>query len=267
MAPGFACAFDLEAYLQRIRYAGDRTPTAAVLAALHEAHALSIPFENLDIHFGRPIRLDLASLQAKLVRQRRGGYCFEQNTLFAAALEALGFAVIRLAARVRLGTPQLRPRTHMLLGVEVEGASWVADVGFGGDGLLRPLPLRAGSVVRSRGNSHRLIPEGQAWVLQASQGGVWQDQYVFTLEPHHDVDFEMANHYTSTHPSSHFVQTFTVQLPIGEARYILRGRELTVTRAEDVSRRTITDDADLLNLLAEVFGLELPPGTRLPQGP
>src|SRR6266550_822553 len=141
--PAGSVSFDLAAYLRRIGYAGELSPSRATLDALHRAHATAIPFENLDILLGVPIRLDLASLQAKLVTARRGGYCFEQNTLFAAALEQFGFAVTRLAARVRLNAVAVNPRTHMLLRVDVAGTSWIADVGFGGAGLLWPIPLVA----------------------------------------------------------------------------------------------------------------------------
>src|ERR1700732_3402975 len=143
-----AGAIDLNAYLGRVGYTGDRRPTASMLRELHLAHATHIPFENLDILLGRPIQLDLESLQAKLVHGKRGGYCFEQNLLFAAALEGLGFSVTRLAARVRLGRAQLLPRTHMLLKVDVDGGPWLADVGFGGEGLLLPVPMSPGDVSR-----------------------------------------------------------------------------------------------------------------------
>src|SRR5262249_54590872 len=133
--------FDLDAYLRRIGYAGERRPTAAVLQQLHLAHATHIPFENLDILLGRPIRLDLEGLQAKLVRGQRGGYCFEHNTLFAAALEQIGFRLTRLGARVRFRVTRLLPRVHMALKVDVEGEAWLADVGFGGEGLLLPVPM------------------------------------------------------------------------------------------------------------------------------
>jgi N-hydroxyarylamine O-acetyltransferase len=256
--------FDLEAYLQRIGYAGPRTPTPETLAGLHLAHATQIPFENLDILLGRPIRLDLASLQAKLVRARRGGYCFEQNTLLAAALEQLGFGVTRLAARVRLGANRVAPRTHMLLRVEAGGEAWLADVGFGGDGLLEPLPLQAGLVVRQYAWSYRLVQEAGLWVLQALQGTSWTDQYAFTLEPQYPVDFEVANHYTSTYPDSIFVRTLTAQRPTPEARWILRNRVLIVQRPEGESRQDIDSDDALLCVLAECFGLDLPPGTRFP---
>ena len=134
--------FDLPAYLARVAFQKAPRPDAATLRALHQAHIAAIPFENLDIPLGRGIRIDLGSIQAKLVRTRRGGYCFEQNALFAAALEEIGFPVTRLSARVRSGGAMLLPRTHMLLKVEADGIARICDVGFGGWGLLEPIPLR-----------------------------------------------------------------------------------------------------------------------------
>jgi N-hydroxyarylamine O-acetyltransferase len=255
-------SFDLEAYFQRIGYPGDRRPTRAVLEALHLAHATHLPFENLDVPLGRPIRLDLESLQAKLVRGRRGGYCFEQNTLFAAALERLGFHVTGLGARVRMGATRFTPRTHMVLKVDVDGGAWLADVGFGGEGLLLPVPL-TGEAVRQFAWTYRAVPEENRCVVQSLHRGEWLDLYAFTLEPQHAVDYEVANYYTSTHPTSIFRRTLTAQLPTPEARYILRNRELTVARGDEVTSRTLRDD-ELLGVLAETFGLEPPPGTRFP---
>jgi N-hydroxyarylamine O-acetyltransferase len=253
--------FDLDAYLARVGYEGPRSATAAVLADLHLAHATHIPFENLDILLGRPVRLDLEALQAKLVRGKRGGYCFEHNTLFAAALEHFGFRVTRLAARVRLGATRLLPRTHMLLKVSVGGEPWLADVGFGAGGPLHPVPLEAARVTRQFGRDYRLVEEAGLWVLQSQQGAAWQDLYAFTLEPQHPVDFEMANHYTSTHPSSRFVQTVIAQLATPEARYIVWDRTLTVERGGESVGSPLEDEA-LLRVLSEIFGLDFPPGTR-----
>src|SRR4030095_15129835 len=126
---------DLPAYLRRSVYAGELLPSRAVLDALHRAHVTSIPFENLDILLGVPIRLDLPSLQAKLASGRRGGYCFEQHALCATALEQVGFKVTRLAARVRYRTDRVLPRTHMALRVDLDGVRLVAGGGFGADGL------------------------------------------------------------------------------------------------------------------------------------
>src|SRR5690242_5486709 len=128
---------DLQAYTARIEYQGGLEPVLQTLQELHLAHATHIPFENLDVLLRKPIRLDADSLWAKLVCGGRGGYCFEQNALFASVLEQVGFRVTRLAARVRAGAAGIRPRSHMLLLVE----GCIADVGFGSEGLLLPVPL------------------------------------------------------------------------------------------------------------------------------
>lgn len=254
--------FDLDAYLHRIGYTGERGPTLAVLDAVHLAHATTIPFENLDIQLGRPIRVDLASLQDKLVRQKRGGYCFEQNTLLKAALEALGFRTTTLLARVRRGATRVLPRTHMVLRVEVQGQPYLADVGFGVCGLLRPIPFRPCEVARQFGWSYRLVQEPGLWALQSAEGGSWQDLYAFTLEPQYPVDVELCNWYTSTHPESRFVLTLTVQRSTPEARYVLRGTELAITDGQRTTVQNITDNEDALKVISETFGLTFPPGTR-----
>ena len=253
---------DLEAYLGRIGYSGRVQPVLAVLEAIHLAHATHIPFENLDILLKRPIRLDLASLQAKLVTGGRGGYCFEQNLLFSAVLQRLGFSVRQLAARVLYRSRRMLPRTHILLLVEVDGATWLADVGFGLEGLLLPVPFGSSREVHQFAWTYRVVEAGGEWILQSLRNGSWTDLYSFFLAPQLAVDFEPANHYTATHPESRFVRTLTVQLPTPEVRYILRNRELVLDRGQSVTRRMLADDDELLSVLAETFGLRFPAGTR-----
>ena len=219
-----ASGFDLDAYLDRIAYRGELEPSLSLLTSLHEAHVGAIPFENLDILLGKPIGLDLAAVQAKLVTGRRGGYCFEQNILFRGALEELGFRVTSLAARVRSGATALRPRTHMLLQVDLAEGPFLADVGFGGDGPVHPLPLVAEPEGGTSANEFQLHRDGELWVLSGNATGQRTDLYAFTLEPHYAVDFEMANHFTSTHPRSPFLQTLVVQRSWPDRRVILRGR-------------------------------------------
>lgn len=255
---------DLGAYLERIGYAGELLPTVPVLRDLHLAHATHIPFENLDVLLGRPVRLDPASLQAKLVAGGRGGYCFEHNHLFAAALAAVGFRVEPLAARVRLGAARVRPRTHMTLLVRVEGAAWLADVGFGGEGLLHPVPLVPGREASQFAWTYRVTEAAGLWVLQSKRGAEWHDLYAFTLEPQEPVDFEVANHYTSTHPESVFAHTLVVQLPGPAGRRVLRNRELRLERGDRSEVFPLPDDAALLKVLGASFGLHFPPGTRFP---
>lgn len=253
---------DLEAYLRRIGYSGSLQPVPAVLDAIHLAHATHIPFENLDILLGRPIALDLASLQAKLVAGGRGGYCFEQNLLFSAVLQRLGFTVTHFAARVIYPSGRRLPRTHILLRVNAAGGTWLADVGFGLEGLLLPVPFVSGREARQFGWTYRAAEADGEWTLQSLRDGAWTDLYAFSLEPQLAVDFEPANHYTATHPDSRFVRTLTVQLPTPEVRYRLRNRELVLDRGGTVTRRELADDDELLSVLAEVFGLRFPAGTR-----
>jgi N-hydroxyarylamine O-acetyltransferase len=262
MSQSELASLDLEAYLRRIEYTGERRPTRPTLEALHAAHATHIPFENLDILLGRPIALDLASLQAKLVQARRGGYCFEQNLLFSAVLQAFGFEVRQLAARVRLGTDSLRPRTHMTLQVDVDGAQWLADVGFGASGPLLPVPFAGGHVSRQHAWTYRIVDEAGQWVLQSSRGAAWDDLYAFTLEPQHRVDYELASHYTSTHPSSKFTQVLTAQRIAPEVRRTLRDREYSEDRGSGIALRTLAGDDEVLDVLAGTFGLRFPAGTR-----
>ncbi len=254
-------ALDLDAYLERIGYEGPVEPTLEVLDALQLAHATTIPFENLDILLGRSIRLDLPSLQGKLVRDRRGGYCFEHNTLFAAALGAIGFGVKRLGARVRFGARGVTARTHMALLVETEGEGRLADVGFGGGSILGSLPIGPGPEVDQFGWRFRLVDDDDARVVQTRRLHGWIDLYSFTFEPQYPVDDEMANHFASTHPSSPFTRTLTAQLCAPERSLILRGRKLIEETPTGETASQVRDD-ELLDVLAERFTLSFPPGTR-----
>jgi N-hydroxyarylamine O-acetyltransferase len=146
---------DLDAYFDRIRWTGCTTANYATLAGLVDAHMSRIPFENLDVLLGRGISLDLSSLQRKLVDQRRGGYCFEHASLFAAVLETLGFSVTAHTARVVLFQPRSEsPRTHMFLAVALDGETFVVDPGFGAQAPRVPLPLRDGVEVRAGNDAH-----------------------------------------------------------------------------------------------------------------
>jgi N-hydroxyarylamine O-acetyltransferase len=259
-----AADLDLDAYLARIGHQAPVKPDEATLRALHEAHVGTIPFENLDVLLKQPIRLDLASVQAKLVAAGRGGYCFEHGALFAAVLAKIGFPVTTLAARVRMGSPGLMPRSHMLLKVEIAGRFFLADVGFGGQGLLEPMPMEAGAAAAGPGVRYRLAEEDAQLVLQGDFGKGWVDFYIFTQERQYPIDYEVSNHFTATHPSSRFVQILTAQLTRRHERLILKNRTLHVWRAPGEQRVTAKDDAALLALLKQHFGLSFPAGTRFP---
>ena len=255
----------LDAYLQRIGYAGDLRPSAAVLEALHLAHATHIPFENLDILRGLPIRLDLESLQRKLVDARRGGYCFEQNLLFAAVLEEVGFAVTRLAARVRYRTTDAsflaRTCCCWSIPTRADGSPTSALAPRDCCSRCRLIRARSRSSLRGRIAWRRRGPE---WVLQSKHAEGWADMYGFTLEPQLQVDYEVANHFTSTHPESRFVKGLTVQLPTPEARTALRNRELSVDDGQTMTARVLGDAEEIRRAIEETFGLPAPPDLRIP---
>ncbi len=247
--------FDLEAYLERIGVRGRPS-----LAALHRAHACSIPFENLDPYRGVPVPLDDDTLSRKLVTERRGGYCFEQNLTLRAALEAAGARVDLLLARVRVGAPPgvTRPRSHLVLRVHADGAVWHADVGFGSGALLEPIPFGPGDVHEQSGRRYRVVQDGPELVLQTADGSAWTDLYGFVPEPAPFVDLETSNWFTSTHPRSPFVTNLIVSAhrPDG-TRVSLSDRDGLALIEDTPSGRTITRvgwDA-VPRLLEECFGL------------
>lgn len=264
---------DLNSYFERIGYSGPRQPTVEALRAVHAAQAAAIPFENLDPLLRRPVNLDLASIQAKLVAQRRGGYCFEQNTLLASVLEAMGFRVKRLGARVRWNAPPERPegpRTHMALLVELDDAAYVADVGFGSYVLSGPLKLVADAIARDAGNDLRLVLAEGRYTLQLRRAGGWADVYRFSLEPQFTSDYALANWWTSTHPNSLFIGNLLAERVTPDRRLTLFNRKLS-TRYPDgrVDERSLENPGDLAAALRDL-GIEPPEAvetiwSRLPQ--
>jgi N-hydroxyarylamine O-acetyltransferase len=253
----------LDAYLRRIELALPARRDLAALSALHAAHVNAIPFENLDILLGRDIRIDLGHVVAKLIGARRGGYCFEQNTLFLAVLRELGIAAIPMEARVRAGTATTLPRTHMVLRVDVDGQRWLADVGFGAEGPSGPVPMNGEVTTLAAGLAYRVVDEGDLRVLQMRRDGVWTDQYAFLEAPVYPVDFEMANWFTSTFPKSPFVQKLTVQRTTPLVRHILRYPIYTQISAAGTQTRDIAR-SELIPILRDVFALELAEDTVFP---
>ncbi|WP_327593942.1 arylamine N-acetyltransferase family protein [Streptomyces chartreusis] len=268
--------YDPDAYLRRIGWEGEQRADLATLRGVHLAHARAIPFENLDALRRIAPSLDPADLTAKLLHSRRGGYCYEHNTLFAGVLEALGFRVTRLAARVVVGADRIdsRPRTHMTLLVEAPGdpQPYLADVGFGAIGaLLEPVPLTAGVEFEDAGRRHRLAHAPHhgplpLWLLQAHDRtkDEWADQYAFTLEPFEKPDFEVINWHIGTNPRSPFTQRVYVQSLSAERHLLLNGRLLAETRADGtVVEREVTGEAEARRLLDEEFGIDVPDGMTL----
>ena len=251
-------SFPLDAYLERIGLAGG--PRVPELAEVHRAHVVAVPFENLDPHRGVPVSLEAEALVGKLVHDRRGGYCFEQNLLLAEALRALGADVELMLARVRLGRPPgtVGPRTHLVLRVAAAGRVWLADAGFGTGTLLDPIPFGPGDVHEQSGWRFRLIAEGSAHVLQTLRDGEWTDLYAFLPEAVPRVDLETSNWFTATHPRSPFVTGLivAVQRPDGSRTELSDWNGLSVVD-ESPAGRTVTaiDPAEIPGRLERDFGL------------
>jgi N-hydroxyarylamine O-acetyltransferase len=260
-------SIDLDAYLARIGYAGPREPGFGTLQAVHELHPRAIAFDSLDPWLGRPVALDLETLQAKLVAGGRGGYCYEHNTLLWASLEALGFAVRGLSARVLYSTPPgggRHPRNHMLMHVETPEGPCIADVGFGGLTLTGPIRLVADRIQETPHERIRLTRAGGDWVLEADAGGQWRKMYQFGLEEHIGPDYEVANYYMSTHPRSPFVVRLVAARPLPGKRLALANTAMSIhTVGGATEKRSITSAQELRRVLTEEFAVALPDDPRL----
>jgi N-hydroxyarylamine O-acetyltransferase len=253
--------FDLSAYFQRIGYDGPGVPTLAVLRALHLLHPQAIPFENLDPFLHRPVDLDPAAVQRKLVASRRGGYCFEQNLLFMEALKALGFSVSGLAARVLWGQPEdaITARGHMLLKVELDGQAWLADVGFGGLTQTAPLLFQLGREQATPHETFRIIETDGHFRTQANTGGEWRTLYRFDLQEQYPVDYSVSNYFLSTNPASHFRTNLIAARALPEGRLALANNRLSHYHADGrVERRDLADATELADIITTQFLIEIP---------
>ncbi|WP_406238000.1 arylamine N-acetyltransferase [Nocardia sp. NBC_01009] len=256
---------DLDAYLARIGFDGDRSPTLATLRALVYAHTTTIPFENLEIVLGRDIPLDLESLQNKMIRQRRGGYCYENVGLFAAVLERLGFGVTGLSGRVTMGVDiGLRPATHALLRVTTsdDDRVWLCDVGFG-SGPLQPYELTDGRGEFALGEWRFRLErtsgelDSDLWVLHQFGRDGWITRYTFTPNPQYRIDFAVGNHFVSTSPRSPFTMRPFVQRFLPDAHHILDGTTWTVERPDGSGEVRELTPGELPKILSEVFDIDL----------
>jgi len=238
-------SLDLDAYLARIGH--DRVqPSADALRSLHQAHVLAIPFENIDVILGTHPGIGLDAIQSKLVGRQRGGYCYEHALLFGAALEQLGYDVVRRVARVQ--PHKAGPRTHALLKVGVDGQEFLADVGFGA-GQLYPTPLKDGAVVDQAGWDHRLELQGDVWTLSKKTADGWIPQHASNDEPVRPIDYEVYHHYVSTHPNSPFTgRPVVMRVAEGVVRRLV-GDTLTVEHADGRNTSRAVPAADLPDVL------------------
>lgn len=254
---------ELDAYFNRIGYRGARSASLDTLRELHALHPAAMPFENLSPLLGLPVRLDEASVEAKMVRGMRGGYCFEHNRLFQSVLDALGFRTQALGARVLWGPPVevLPPRCHMLLLVDVQDEPWIVDVGFGGVTLPAPLRLLTNAAQQTTHEAFRIdAVEAHEYVLHVCLGGAWKPVYRFDLVRQLSADYEVANYFVSTHPDSVFVNHLLAARIDGDHRYTLFDDELNV-HGPMPSKRILTTPGELRDVLRRIFRIRLPDET------
>lgn len=253
------------AYFARIGYEGAVDPTPQTMAALTRRHAQSIPFENIDAYLGRRVSLDVATVVDKLVHARRGGWCFEQNLLLGEALRTLGFDVTDLAARVLWGrdADAITPRTHRALMVRAADRVWLADVGFGGQTMTGILDMQRTDAQQVDHDHFMLQRQGDERLLSVRIRDEWLPMYRFDLQPQLPVDFEAANFQLCQDPASHFTQVLIASLAAPDGRHALRGRELAFhDHAGNTTRRELRDATEFLEVLREVFGLQLDQETQ-----
>lgn len=257
---------NLNAYFERIGFAGSIAPTLATLELLHALHPASIPFENLSPLLGQKVSLDLRSIEKKLIGEQRGGYCYEHNLLFMAVLRELDFKVRGLAARVVWNRPDGADDVahHMLLAVDIAGATYIADVGFGGLTLTAPLRLKADAEQPTPHETFRLTGGAQDWQLEARLGEDWKALYRFELTEKATEDYAASNAFLSADPASPFLTELRVALSPTGRRLALRNNRLSVhVEGEPSQARLLTSVLEMRTVLADEFGIMLPPAELL----
>ena len=241
-------------YLARIGLSEAPTPTLDGLEALIWAHQTHVPFEDLNTsRLGLPVSLEIPALYDKVVVRRRGGYCFELNSLLHALLVALGYCVYPVAVRIQMGRAELFPTTHRGEIVLLDGKKYYCDVGFGAIAFPTAIPLDGSESPEG----FRIVPEGEFLAVQQRQGGEWSLLMRFADRPTDPVDFVMPNFYTSQNPAGLFRQVLSVALMRGGVRRQLAGDTLREYEGKTVlSERKIADDAELTQVLREEFGID-----------
>lgn len=247
---------NLNAYLERIGYTGDTAPMADNLRAIHRAHMFSVPFENLDIHLGRPILLELPAIYAKIVEQRRGGFCYEQNGLFAHMLTAMGYRVSMFEARVIGDDGALGiPFDHLALMVDLE-ERWLADVGFG-DSFVEPLRLDVPAPQLRNRRHYRVHHDGRFGTMAVKRADGWHDDFRFEMQPRQLGAFAPGCNYHQTSPDSSFTQRRVCSLATPQGRVTLAGLKLIETVNDVRTETQLPDEAAVQSTLKAVFGIHL----------
>jgi N-hydroxyarylamine O-acetyltransferase len=249
---------NVQEYFKRIGYKGKPEPNLQTLSTIHQLHLLSVPFENLDIHFGTPILLNTQTFFDKIVKKNRGGFCYELNGLFYELLLNLGFKVQMLSARVANQDGSWGPDfDHMTLLVELD-EPWIADVGFG-ESFMEPLRLNDSSDQVQNGRRFKLVPDENGWLIyKAEQNDQWSNQFSFNLQPHELNDFSGMCHYQQTSPDSSFTKRVVCSVATKYGRITLTDQMLIVTKKGKRKETKISGEPEFRSLLKKHFGIVLP---------
>lgn len=251
-------SFNLDAYFKRVNYKGKTDISLETLNGLHVAHTLNVPFENLDVFFGKEPLLDRESLYKKIVENNRGGYCFEMNGLFSFVLQEIGFNVTNLLARPTQDGISYDAKAHQAILVKLEGKDWLVDVGFGKDGITAPLLLVEQIDQKQFSHTYRILPHSKfGYLLQYKVGDDYLDQYAFSLEESYPIDYKMSNHFTATFSESFFTTMKLCTMPTPNGRVTLTDTRFKCLENGQMSEITLSNDMEFNELLKKHFGMDL----------
>ncbi|MBR2521490.1 MAG: arylamine N-acetyltransferase [Oscillospiraceae bacterium] len=249
---------DIEAYYERIGFTDGGSDTDR-LYRLHFGHCTHIPYENLDVYNGEDVSLDPEDLYRKMVIRHRGGYCFEMNGMFHAALTASGFRAYGVLTRLSLDGTPVGPYAHRMNIVEADGVKYICDVGFGGDGFALPLRLETDVVQTVRGIDYRVVPgtdPAMEYTVQIRRPEGFQDMMGFVNKPAREADFSLLSFYMNRSPLSNFRKGIKVNLFTPTGRISMQDMFLTVRNGDDTDRRELRPE-EVHQALIDNFGLDV----------
>ncbi len=250
--------FNIDSYLERINYKGRTSVSEETLHELHVAHTLNVPFENLDVFYKKPVLLDENSLFKKIVENRRGGYCFEMNGIFSLVLQKLGFKLINLLARGTMDGVFYSAKTHQAILVDIANKKWLADVGYGNDGILAPLLLEENIDQHQFAHTYRLIKDQKfGYVLQKKISDKYNYLYAITLDECYPMDFLMSNHFTATFSESFFIKMRMCTMPTKEGRITLTDAHFKTIINGSINEIPVANDEEFNAILKKNFKLDL----------
>lgn len=253
--------FHLADYLQRIGFAGEPRADLATVTQMMQRQARTVPFENLDVQAGKLVSIVPEDIVAKIIPTNRGGYCYEVNSLFAMALEALGVRYRLIGARPIVGSVR-KARTHMIIMAFVDGGEWLCDTGYGRFGLRQPIDLSVRNTpIRQDFDTYRLVdgPDEDLKIevrLGGDEGDNWNGAYTFNLSPFELVDFVPANYFNSTSPDAIFRQILLLVRHTETGRHVLAGDSLKTYERGVLTERKV-ELGELESVVRDLFSLQL----------